>query len=318
MQQAITFPRIGIYTNLMKQMLEELGVTVILPPPITQNTIKFGVKYSSDFMCFPFKVVLGNLIEALEIAKNNNVRLTHIGVGYNDGNLGKNSCRFQHYFEIQKRILKDADYDLDMVLIEGKQIFKFLKQINPKNNYIKIVRTFWKYYKKAKELEEKYYMFDWNDKTRVRIGLVGEWYTLVANEINYDIYNKLKKMNVNVYFAPCGTLTGFLRHQIYLEDIPKRYIKEGKKYYKGEIQGHGKYSLWNMFFFKDKDFDGIFHFMPLSCMPESTVEMLMDLQSKKMNLPVYHFPIDEEIFLTGMDMRIKSIIRILERNKNEV
>ena len=46
----------------------------------------------------------------------------------------------------------------------------------------------------------------------------------------------------------------------------------------------------------DNNFDGVFHFMPLSCMPESTIEMLMDLKSKELNLPVYHFPIDEEVF----------------------
>lgn len=313
MKQAITFPRIGIYTNLIKEMIEELGVDVILPPPITQNTIKLGVKYSSDFMCFPFKVTLGNLIEALEIAKKDEIKLINLGVGYT--NLCKGHCRFQHYFEIQKRILDDAGYDSDMILIEGRQILKCFKQINPKNSYFKIIKIMLKYYKKIKELEEKHYTFDWNDESKVRIGLVGEWYTCIANEINYDIYNNLKRMNVNVHLASSSTLSGFIRHKLFLEDIPKRYVKESKEYYKGEIHAHGKYSLINMFFYKDKKFDAVFHFAPLSCMPESTVEMLMDLKSKEFNLPVYHFPIDEEVFQTGMDMRIKSIVRILERNK---
>lgn len=313
MEQAITFPRIGIYTNLLKEMLEDLGSTVILPPPITQKTIKLGVKYSSDFMCFPFKISLGNLIETLEITKKDNIKLTYLGIGYT--NIDEGTCRLHHYFEIQKRILEDANYDLNMILIERKRIFKFLKQINPKNNYFILIKKFIETYKKAKELEHKHYSFDWNDKKKVRIGLVGEWYTCITEEINYDIFNKLKGMDVNVHMASCETLTGFLRHQLGREDLPKKYVTAGKQYYGGVIQGHGKYSLWNMFFYKDKGFDGVFHFSPLSCMPESTVEMLMDLKSKEMNLPVYHFPIDEEVFQTGMDMRIKSIIRIMERNK---
>lgn len=315
MEQMVTFSRIGIYTKLIKQMLEELGITVMLPPPITQNTVKLGVKYSSDFMCFPFKITLGNLIEVLEIAKMENIKLTHLGVG--NTNVDSGSCRFQHYFEIQKRILEDVGYELNWVLIEGKQIFKFLKQVNPKNNYFRIIKIFWGYYKKAKQLEKEAYSFDWNNNKKVRIGMVGEWYTCVAHEINYDIFNTLKKMGVNVHYADNATLTGFLRHQVHLEDIPKKYVKIGKKYYSGKLAAHAPYSLWNMFFYKDKGFDAVFHFMPLSCMPESTVEMLMDLQSKKMNLPVYHFPIDEEVFQTGMDMRIKSIVRVLERNKIE-
>ena len=55
-----------------------------------------------------------------------------------------------------------------------------------------------------------------------------------------------------------------------------------------------------------------------NCMPHSTVEMLLDSLSKKLNLPVYHFSIDEEVFKTGIEMRIKSYARILERNKNEI
>lgn len=313
MKQIITFPRIGIYTNLVKEMLEELGATVMLPPPITQNTIKLGVRHSSDFMCFPFKVTLGNLIETLEIAKKKNIKLTYLGVG--NKRMTKRNCRFQHYFEIQKRILEDIGYDPDMVLVQGRSIFKFVKQINPRNSYIKIIRTFLKYYKKTKQLEEEYYTFDYTDTNKVRIGIVGEWYTCIANEINYNIFEKLKKMNVNVHQASSATLTGFLKHKVGLEDLPKKYRKLGKEYFKTKLQAHATYSLWNMFFYKDNNFDSVFHFMPLSCMPESTVEMLMDLKSKQFNLPVHHFPIDEEVFQTGMDMRIKSIVRILERNK---
>ena len=316
MKQAITFPRGGIYTPLFKDLVEKLGAEVMLPPPITQKTVKLGVKYSSDFMCFPFKITLGNLIETLEIAKQQDIKLIHLGVGYS--NIDKGSCRFQHYFEIQKRILKDSGYDLEMYMIEGKNIFKFFKRINPKNNYIKIVKVLWNSYKEVRKLEKQFYTFDWNDKKKVRIGIVGEWYTAIANEINYNMFNKLKKMGVNVHQSSCATLSGFLKHQVHLEDIPKRYIKMGEEYYGGLLQAHARYSLWNMFYYKEMGFDSVIHLMPLSCMPESTVEMLMDLVSKKLNLPVHHFPIDEEVFQTGTDMRIKSIVRILERSKNAI
>ncbi len=297
----------------MKQMIERLGGEVILPPPITQKTIKLGVKYSSDFMCFPFKVTLGNLIETLDTIKEHNTKLVQLGVGCSNLDIG--SCRFQHYFEIQKRILADLGYDADMILIERKNIFKFMKRINPKNNYLKVAKVFWQEYKKIREMEKKYYVFDWEDKKKVRIGIVGEWYTCIAEEINYNMFNKLKKLNVNVHQAPCATLGGYLKHQVGIESMPKKYIREGEKYYHGFLQAHSGYSLWNMFYYKDMGFDGVIHLMPLSCMPESTVEMLMDLVSKNMDLPVYHFPIDEEVFQTGTDMRIKSIIRILERSK---
>lgn len=313
MQQKITFPRIGIYTNLLKELIGELGSNVMLPPPITQKTIKLGVKYSSDMMCFPFKVTLGSLLEAINIAEKENIKLTSLGFGYN--NTGKKACRFHHYFEIQKRIVKDLGYDVDMILVQRKNIFKSLKKINKKNSYLKVLNLFWQKYKKAKQLEKEYYFFDWNDTKKIRIGIVGEWFTAIEGNINYNMFEKLKSMNVNVHQSDACTLTGFLKHQIGFEEIPRKYVKESRKYYGGDFQAHGNYSLYNMFFYKDKGFDGVIHLLPLSCSPESIVEMLMDLVSNKLDLPVYRFPIDEDVFKTGFDMRINSIIRILERKK---
>ncbi|MEK0337921.1 MAG: hypothetical protein QQN41_10860, partial [Nitrosopumilus sp.] len=103
-----------------------------------------------------------------------------------------------------------------------------------------------------------------------------------------------------------------------IEDIPKKYRKQAKEYYGGNLPAHAPQALQNIFYYKDMGFDAVIHLMPLSCMPHSSVEMLLDLLSKKLNLPVYHFPIDEEVFKTGIEMRIKSYVRILERNKNEI
>jgi predicted nucleotide-binding protein (sugar kinase/HSP70/actin superfamily) len=41
----------------------------------------------------------------------------------------------------------------------------------------------------------------------------------------------------------------------------------------------------------------------------------MDLTSKRLDLPVYTFPIDEDISQTGFEMRLKSIVSILEKRK---
>lgn len=47
----ISFPYIGKYTDLFKEFLENFGVNVILPPKITDKTIKIGTRYSSEMMC---------------------------------------------------------------------------------------------------------------------------------------------------------------------------------------------------------------------------------------------------------------------------
>lgn len=64
------FPRIGKYTRVFYNLLEGLGLKVLPPPPITEQTVKLGVRYSADMMCYPFKITLGNFIEAIEGGAN--------------------------------------------------------------------------------------------------------------------------------------------------------------------------------------------------------------------------------------------------------
>ena len=64
-----------------------------------------------------------------------------------------------------------------------------------------------------------------------------------------------------------------------------------------------------------KDFDGIIHLLPLSCMPETTIEMLMNRVGQKYKIPIYRFPIDENRFEAGFDTRIETFISVLRRKK---
>jgi len=43
-----------------------MGVEVVLPDPTNREAIKIGVKYSPEFVCFPFKATLGDFKNALD------------------------------------------------------------------------------------------------------------------------------------------------------------------------------------------------------------------------------------------------------------
>ena len=60
-----SFPYLG---NVMeyKKLLEMLGHGVVVPPRPAQKTIDLGTKHSPEFACFPYKVLMGNYIEACE------------------------------------------------------------------------------------------------------------------------------------------------------------------------------------------------------------------------------------------------------------
>jgi predicted nucleotide-binding protein (sugar kinase/HSP70/actin superfamily) len=83
--------------------------------------------------------------------------------------------------------------------------------------------------------------------------------------------------------------------------------------------GHGFESIYNTIFYGKHGFDGVIHLMPLSCMPESTVEVLVDQMAHKYEIPLYRFPIDENNFEAGFNTRLETFVSMLRRKKkNEV
>jgi len=75
-----------------------MGVTLAMPP-VTGRTVSLGVRHSPEFACFPFKVILGTFIEALEKGADTLFMVT-----------SSNACRMGYFTRIQERILRDMGY----------------------------------------------------------------------------------------------------------------------------------------------------------------------------------------------------------------
>lgn len=301
-----TFPTMGVYTPIFKELVEDLGFEVILPPPITQETIKLGARHSSNMICFPYKVTLGNLIQGLDLGAD-----TIIATGL--GNLNKvDTCRFGYYFHMQENVLRRLGYKFDILYINGigPKCYFSMKKINPDFSYIKIAKLTKKYFKKFKEVEELNYKYE---PKKINIGIVGEFYTVLEPAVNYDIINKLKKMGCGVDVSV--SLTWVLKHNLHIADEKKYLWKEAQKYFPKRIGGHGFESVYNTLDYAKKGFDGVIHLLPLSCMPETTVETAMNQISEDYKIPIYRFPIDENRFEAGFDTRLETFIKLLKRNK---
>lgn len=106
----LTFPHMGLISIPVKTFFEGLGHEVIVPPPINKRTYELGVKHSPEFACLPFKINLGNFIEAFERGADTIVMAGGVG-----------PCRFGYYAQIQKRILRDLGYDFDLLLLDPPQ-----------------------------------------------------------------------------------------------------------------------------------------------------------------------------------------------------
>lgn len=83
-----------------KSLIETLGVDVVLPTPVNRQLVKFGVKHSPEFVCFPFKATLGELKSALDKGADTVIMAIDCG-----------PCRFGFYASVQERIFRDLGYN---------------------------------------------------------------------------------------------------------------------------------------------------------------------------------------------------------------
>jgi len=300
MERIFSFPRIGKYTDIFTQMFKSFGLSVVPPPPISERTIKLGVKHSADMMCYPFKVTLGNFIEEIEQGANCLIMYDSRG-----------KCRLRHYWMLHELILRNIGYDFKMYPLSLKNLIKLIKQLNPDLPYFTIVRKLRQSWKKLKEIEDSSL---YPIKEGVNIGIVGEIYTCLEPTVNLNIEKKLKKFGVNA----CNTvrLSDFIKASTRTSLLEKRtYKKKAARYLNGPLGGHGFDNLYNALLLCEKGFDGIIHLLPLTCMPETTIEPILDKICVDYNVPLLRLMIDETNSEANFDTRIETFAEMIKRRK---
>ena len=105
----VTFPHMGNLHIILKTLLTAMGQNIHVPPPISKKTVQLGVRHSPETVCLPFKMMLGNFIEALE--QGATTVLTCGGIG---------PCRLGCYAQVQQGILEHMGYQFEMLVVEPR------------------------------------------------------------------------------------------------------------------------------------------------------------------------------------------------------
>lgn len=100
----VTFPHAGQAWVALTTLFDKAGAEVIIPPKCSKQTLTLGAKYSPEWMCLPYKVNLGNFIEALDMGADT---LVHVE--------GPNLCRLGNYASLMENTLHDLGYEFRMV-----------------------------------------------------------------------------------------------------------------------------------------------------------------------------------------------------------
>lgn len=106
-EKIVTFPQMGNIRIPVSAVLKAMGANLYLPPENNKETLSLGTRYSAEMVCLPYKLNLGNYIQALEGGAN--VLLMFSAPG---------TCRLGNYARMAEAKLRELGYDFEMIVFD--------------------------------------------------------------------------------------------------------------------------------------------------------------------------------------------------------
>ncbi len=130
----VAFPHMGTIYIAWASALEKVGIEAFIPPYTNKKTLSLGTKHSPEAICLPYKLILGNFIEAIEGGADYVAMISSPGI-----------CRLGEYGSSIKNTLSDLGYEanyIELALYDGfKGMYRFLVNLTGKNNPILFFRA---------------------------------------------------------------------------------------------------------------------------------------------------------------------------------
>lgn len=130
----VAFPHMGTIFIAWSSILRRIGIEPYIPPYTSKKTLSIGTKHSPEAICLPYKLILGNFIEAIEGGTDYVAMITSPGI-----------CRLGEYGGCIESALRDLGYEtkyIEMRLYDGiRGMYNFLKQISGKNDPVLFLRA---------------------------------------------------------------------------------------------------------------------------------------------------------------------------------
>ena len=130
----VAFPHMGTVYIAWSASLKKIGAEPFVPPYTSKKTLSIGTKHSPEAICLPYKLILGNFIEAIEGGTDYVSMITSPGC-----------CRLGEYGNCIHQALIDLGYDakyVEMRLYDGiKGMYDYLKKVSGKNDPILFARA---------------------------------------------------------------------------------------------------------------------------------------------------------------------------------
>lgn len=131
----ISFPHMGNLYVALSGTIKLLGGDLLVPPYNNRKTLSLGTRNSPEAVCLPYKLVLGNYIEAIEAGAEALLMIDSPGI-----------CRLGQYSSSCRTALIDMGYNVEFInfdLYKGKlkELYSGFKKATGNTNPFDLVRA---------------------------------------------------------------------------------------------------------------------------------------------------------------------------------
>ncbi|MDA8236225.1 MAG: CoA protein activase [Clostridia bacterium] len=350
----ITFPHMGNLAVALESIFSSLGAQVVAPP-LNKETIALGSRYAPEGACFPFKLVLGNYLQALEEGTD-----TLIMLG------GNGPCRFGYFGNLAGVILQDLGYEFRMVILEGDNFLSQIASLGEElgagwRDILRVVRLGWYklaaldqwealvnqkravagsrvdalYLKGVTLLGQALNINDINEglnyiqneinncldsstlKQTPRIAIVGDIYMQVEPFANHNLARLLGERGFAVYRSIY--VSSWVKHNFWppaKKREAQRLLKDAKPYLCSMVGGHGLDTVANTVNYQRQGFHGVIQILPMTCMPEIVAQSLLPKVSRDLDIPILSLVLDEHSAQEGLITRIEAFTDVVRHRYN--
>jgi len=131
----LAFPYLGSFTFVMEAIARGMKRDdLILPTEPTYRTKQLGSRHASEFVCTPFKIILGSIIETVERGATQVLGTVHVDF-----------CRLGYYAPLWKLILEDLGFTGDVIFLnwfDKPEFFRNFKMLCGDLNALQAFQAF--------------------------------------------------------------------------------------------------------------------------------------------------------------------------------
>lgn len=157
-----------------------------------------------------------------------------------------------------------------------------------------------------------------NGEKLLKIGLIGEIYTILEPSTNYDIVRLLGRLNVDVarsiYIS--DWLNDHLLGGYVKKSNHKQILNSASPYLNHAVGGHGRETVGNAVQYARQGCDGLIQIGPLTCMPEIVAQSVLGKVSAMEGIPCMTLYFDEHSGSAGTTTRLEAFVDMLGRKKS--